>query len=374
MIISKNVTLIIYLVSFLSTFILAFLSFKFEGKGKITIRVFNSSYRYSLGNLFFYIIPIVLIVLNFIRINVGTDFLGYKMYYDCIVGNIEIKLEYFYKLINQLAILIFGDFYGVLFFTALITNFFVIRALKNYLGKYFPVGVLLYCLVYYLSTFNGIRQMIGVSIVFYAFKFIVKKNWKAYLGLCFIASLFHKTAIMCSAFYFINKIEHKKLTIKKFFYYILLLTAPFYLQYVLKIVTKILLPQYGSYIGESGVVGVGFLLQYIFPILLIILVEINIINLKDYNEYEIFKNIFLITIALRTLGYMNEYLARLSWYSEIVQIVVVVLIIKNVKKVYQKYLLIILSVSYYFYYFWQTYYISNFSETFPYIINQIFIK
>ena len=141
------------------------------------------------------------------RYDVGIDWLGYKTTLEELIrtGAPDRDIEYGYFLIMKIVDILRLHYVFLFIFIAFLQIGFIYLRAKDF-NKVFPflliffftMGNFIYCL-------NIMRQMIAFSIIFYGTKFIVNKNIKAWLIICILAILFHKTAILCLPFYFFNK-------------------------------------------------------------------------------------------------------------------------------------------------------------------------
>lgn len=175
--------------------------------------------------IYYYIVILILILFAGIRFNVGVDYNNYvNLFKDIIYGydvHTEISFNYIVNFIN-----LFSGSYQILFlFYAIMTILFMSKffhffsnnkMLSLYLYFSFPV--------FYLASFNGIRQILAVAIFAYALKFIVKENFLKYFLLILLATAIHKSAILLLPLYwFINKTIGIKLyfPIGLFYYFVI---------------------------------------------------------------------------------------------------------------------------------------------------------
>ena len=97
-----------------------------------------------------------------------------------------------YILFGGLALLVFGGM-----------AVFIYRYSSNMV-----VSVLTYiCLMYAFNSLNGIRQFLALSIIFIGFPFVQKRKFWFFLCVVLLASLFHKSAIICLSFYWLYTIK-----------------------------------------------------------------------------------------------------------------------------------------------------------------------
>ena len=136
---------------------------------------------------------------------VGTDVLQYaKPYYlgalnssnlqaFLLQGSAEKGYEVFVFCIAK----IFKDFTAVLFFTeALIICPIYIIAIKNRKNCPMWVTVLVYYMIFYIASFNFMRQSIAAALLLLAYFELVERKWLKFIILIFLAQSFHNTAFI----------------------------------------------------------------------------------------------------------------------------------------------------------------------------------
>lgn len=136
---------------------------------------------------------------------VGTDVLHYvKPYYlsalsyDSLTGYLaqgsaEIGYEIFIYYIAK----IFGCFQSILFFIELLVIIPVyIVSLKNKKRWSVWISMAVYYAVFYIPSFNFMRQSIAAALLLLAFFELIEEKWLKTLLLVIIAQMFHSTAII----------------------------------------------------------------------------------------------------------------------------------------------------------------------------------
>ena len=112
-----------------------------------------------------------------------------------------------YPIFMKLTQVFVNDFTFFMFLTA---SIFII-SLGCLINKYVrsPLGVLLSFLIYFALFTNIVnsfmRQAITLSIVLFALRFVLNRDWKRYFGLVLIAFTFHTSAIVAVPFYFLPR-------------------------------------------------------------------------------------------------------------------------------------------------------------------------
>jgi hypothetical protein len=206
---------------------------------------------------------LILVVVAGTRYETGADWDMYNYYFQqtnsignfMITGNTGlygINIEFGYFLLCSI-LKQFGFGIQFLFFIVVLFNVTIItKALKHY-TQYVVVGLwLYYCFLYVTVEFSLIRQALAVSICFYAFRFVVSKEWVKYFLFIFIAFSFHRSALVMFPLYFFFKTRFSNKTI-------LILVISGSLLMLLKI--KWL---YSSILFVSGIFGDAFYQRALF--------------------------------------------------------------------------------------------------------------
>ncbi|QRO51715.1 EpsG family protein [Butyricimonas virosa] len=184
-------TLFVYL--FLTFFLLFFAKYTSSVKQK------------SIGYPMFIGLLIYSVVFG-MRYGVGMDHLSYlDDYLDISKGGEHNQMEKGFFYISKL--FAFFDFHYVLYFSffafvQLFVLYYVFRCRKRvyvWLTYTFMIGCV------WLSFMNGIRQITAFVFFMFSIKFITQHKFWKYVGCIFIASLFHKSAVVLLIFYPIFK-------------------------------------------------------------------------------------------------------------------------------------------------------------------------
>ena len=116
------------------------------------------------------------ILISTIRYGVGTDFFGYYESYIKISEScttLEKIITYYQEplhvIINLLSYRIFNSYYGFLFLSSFLVMFFAFKGILNFKeNTSISLSYFIFLLTIYHLSFNGIRQAIAVSIIFFA--------------------------------------------------------------------------------------------------------------------------------------------------------------------------------------------------------------
>jgi transmembrane protein EpsG len=174
-----------------------------------------------------------------LRYETGVDWLGYTEFFNRIDNIIKLFAESFISIKNSefeigftllsSTLKLFTDNVQVLFLLiAFVTNVMLFSSLKKYSSHIFVSLMIYYSTLYFITDMDVIRQCIAINIFFYSLKYIVDHNILKYFIAIFIASLFHRTALILLPMYFILNKQFKISTL-------LILVGIAYLIFIFKI-------------------------------------------------------------------------------------------------------------------------------------------
>jgi|SaaInlStandDraft_1057018.scaffolds.fasta_scaffold19182_3 transmembrane protein EpsG len=295
------------------------------------------------------LVPIILI--SSLRGNfVGTDAHNYfEFYSDIIVSDFTSFLNYlFIDILNVEPLYYFlqwilkylnADYRVFLIFIYSLIWGSIYYASKNHIKYFYHVLFFSITLGYMFFSFNGVRQSIGLAIVFVGVNYLIDSNNKLFFLIIFIASLFHYSAILLiPIIWLISKINIEKK------YWIIIIAIAFFLpmnffyfpiQYLFSY-----LPRYSNYINDIiqydygvTVITFGVFLNYI--VMLLPLLYFNISKINPYNNL-IFK-ISLTGAVLYILFSGNMIFNRFIVYFTFFQIFQYSLIFDHLNKTNKRY-------------------------------------
>ncbi|MGE8427202.1 MAG: EpsG family protein [Sphingobacterium sp.] len=181
------------------------------------LRYINSTSKKD-GQVVYVLIWLALILLAGLRYRVGGDSLHYfdifdsyptlSTLWDYDFGKAEYNAGW---IIFNAIIKSFSDsFYTFQFVHALILNTIVFYAIQNYSRNKFLV-VLFYIFFYFLYfNMEILRESMSISVFILSIPALLKKNWKKYFIFCFIAYLFHSSALILLIFPLFSRKMHIK--------------------------------------------------------------------------------------------------------------------------------------------------------------------
>ncbi len=160
----------------------------------------------------FFIISATLVFFAGVRYEVGADYAQYASNFRgyCSQTLIWYK-EPGIRFVAQIADKINGN-YGMMFFImSLITVGLATYTIANE-SEYYIVSILMYIFLgSWHESFNSVRQSAAAAILFWGHKYIKERNFIKWLLICFVAFLFHTSAIIFIPLYFVPR---KKVTLK----------------------------------------------------------------------------------------------------------------------------------------------------------------
>ena len=270
----------------------------------------------------------ILILISGLRYNVGTDYNNYLDYYivysvldfkDIILNANEllfilvIKIAYIFQ---QPQII----FEIIAFFTIYIT-YKAILTQKEKIS--ITLAFALYTFLYYMYSLNIIRQALAIAIVLYSYKYILQRDFKRFLLMIIIATLFHTTALFFLPFYFLCPTKNEK--DRKFKNLIRIFTIGGIFLIIIRLDVVInLLSQIGLFrrfsiysvtdtYGENKQIILNTILLFIF-----LLYSKPLIRYNEDNKMYLF--LYVVGYVLTLAGFISPYVKRIALYFNISEI------------------------------------------------------
>lgn len=289
------------------------------------------------------------------------------------------QFEVGFTLIIYVLTKLFHSMSVVLFIIEVMIVVPVYKGIKNILdNKNVWLGMLVFYLMHYNSTFNMMRQWIAMAILFYAYSFLKSKHYGKYLLCVCVAASFHKTAIVGVCVFalvmlleFVKKKEiiiFNKLHINEssilIMIFVFSVVALFGLKYIISFMKIIGVDGFINYINGD----VKFLPnQIIVRLPIIFMLVLSWKQLKQKNEFASFyAAMILLDVMSSQLVSINMYAFRIGLYfSEysIYSLPIMLNMFEGKKKQIIKVLLIIYMFVYWAYYFA----FKGMHETIPYM-------
>lgn len=233
-----------------------------------------------------------------------------------------LRNEFFLRFISKVIWTLNLPAQTIIIFYGTITLYFFKKGLDNFKINNKYVWLWFYSFPYfYFSSLSIMRQWAAISIVFFAYNYIKRKELKKYLFFLLIASFFHKTAILMLFLYILQNIN----TFKNF-QIILFIISFFFDKILIFILLNVRLPiisNYSAYIFEKIGLGGTKIYYVILVMYMILLLKFLYLEKKEIYLEKIY-NISLIGcfiyVSLVKLGHVG---IRMSMYFLIFSLILV---------------------------------------------------
>lgn len=217
-----------------------------------------------------------------------------------------------YDFLNVLISFVTSNRYIFILTITIIVYVFIFLNLKEYTENY-PFALLLFLGLFFFFTFTYLRQVLGVTIAWFAIRYAVKqKIWK-YLFVLLIAVLMHNSAIIFFPVYFLGKKKFKPTTV-----YLLLGLC---LLVGLTGLPTTLFEIYGETAGmEERAVGYvedtgGFRIEYVLESFVFLYFVMKYYTRIPYEKrYTVLLNMALIFCGILLIFVRSLNGGRLAWY------------------------------------------------------------
>ena len=285
----------------------------------------------------------------------------------------KINIEYFefrsdsemgFQFFHYIILALTKNYFWLFLISSFIVVFSYLFFFKKYSKDYFLSVVIFISFGFYTFFFNGLRQGLAMAIAVLATPFLIEKKFLKFLLIIFIASLFHRSALILILFYFIVnlkiKIEYKVLSV----FFGSLALSSIVIKYLANTNEKyVTYAQVSENSGGYLTLGLYFLIGCI--------IYLYIIKSKNESEYflklselYLYGVIFLIPVAM--LGANASGPQRLLFYFAWVICIIFPVIMNSLNN---KFIYICFLIGCILYFYTTT---SIFSNLNPYILNNIF--
>ena len=319
-------SVILYVACFLLTAALAGLAQVYERRTR-PMRLSPNIWQSTRPSLAFWAMSLAVpLLLASLRWQVGTDYVTYGQLYTSL-NQIDTLGEFVYQLpitepgyilLNFFVKAVFDNVIMIYAICALIILFFFYRAIEDYHEKgSVLLAVLVFLALFYSLSLNIMRQMIAVSIIFFATRYIFQHKYGSAAAWTVVAVSFHVTALVVVPFWVIRgEMRWQKVTRIAVF---AALVALFFVSMAFGSLIEHI-PLFSSLsLNPQSNPGFGlFLLRA--PILIPILFFRK--KILAHDERNRFWIIFLVfELAFAYLGYINSVFNRLALYFAVSWIV-----------------------------------------------------
>lgn len=282
---------------------------------------------------------ILFLISAFRSVEVGGDLINYipffhKTAYMGIKEILNSNYELGYIIFNKIINFIYNNDQFFIFMSSLVVIFFIAKYISRYSLLPWLSYYLFVSLMFFGSSFNLVRQSMAMAIVLNSIKYIEERNLKKFILNIFIASLFHRTAMIFIILYFTSKY---KINIKYFF--VMILSAIGIILFGDKIIS-ILMNSSERYLDYTDKIssgnGYGMLAMLIIVLLFGLIFGKN--SDEDKFKLKIHYHMIILAILMQLLALKFSLFSRVTSYFSIGLIVFISNIIKSRPEIYIRYL------------------------------------
>lgn len=312
--------------------------------------------------------------------SIGTDtnsiYLPY--YYDkyCVRGTPYDGTEYVFYLIIKAGHLLLGSYTGVLFLISFLTLAFAFVGLSHYKDRVsLPLAMLLYLSFIYFESFNIMRQMLAISIIIFAFRYLEKRKYMHYLFWCVVAAFVHHSSIVSIGLFIICLSLKNKFVYRLFIVFICLLPLllPAIMQVVGKIpVLNVYFERYGNFEFDFSIKNLSYVIYFLPAFLICLYFRKGLIAKDGKNKFYLIMLLLVFVCGLFKL-YM-VWVARLLHYFAFSVCVLLPQCINLCKNNHNGKLLNAFIIIYCLAYFVLFYLILGNGDIYPYVIASSILK
>ncbi|MBP1564497.1 MAG: EpsG family protein [Oscillospiraceae bacterium] len=282
---------------------------------------------------------------------VRYDFVSYISFADdCGIGIAYALLNYVVSIFTEEV----GVFYFVLSFVETTLVYIAAREFKEKISVSF--AMFCYYTIFYNNTLNLLRQFLAVSVIFLAYKYLIRERyWISFfiilLGVqCHSSAMFSFVLILLYVFVMHTRTKLGTYTLNVFMFSVVCVIMILYKKILLLILKLGILPlRYSTYV-EDTVVG-GRLIRTVFWLIIAVFAYFafsKMINYYRNNKFLI--SCMTISLAFSLVMFMgNVYAIRMSFYFDMAAVIIVPMIpriykakVNNLKMKHIMYFLLII--------------------------------
>lgn len=327
------------------------------------------------NRLFLLISLLIPILASGLRYNVGTDFKNYENIYNGIVPNLDLKgyMTYgptelgIYFISNIGIALNFDSWFMFTAFSAL-TILPVYYGIKNFNLKHPSTAYLLYLLVIFPVSFNAVRQLAAMSMVFLSVSLLYKRKKIAAIAPFIAAVLVHKSSLILLVFLpailmFIYKTNFKFREIFSMFVIgvVVLLSGSVIFSTFMQ---SSILSDYSQYASTSNAAAGSILILKI--VIFSVFLAFTIMGKLQKLEYSrLFVVMSFLEIAMLVIGLSSVDISRFAMYFSVFSLLLIPSVAESFTRQAQRPILLLVSL-YGLAMFFMQYFVLKGSDIFPY--------
>jgi len=312
-----------YVITIFSASIFAFLSQVNFNKEKFSLESNYKNLNYREGNYynkFFIFLSFVCLALPVaLRQYTGTDYASYVELYNNIsyLGPFSMVPQYEggYVLLNYFCFVIFNNYHSVFIITALLSNIFIYKGILYERKKInLGIAVFAYGFTLYFLEFVIIRNILGIAIIFYGYRYLLEKKQTKFFIIVTIACMFHYSMAIYYIFGMLFKDKLKKLRVPIVLGLVVsIIVLPNISTYIFNSLSSVI-PRLGYYSmdfssAEENNRNISlYMIAYTLPVILFIINYKKLIKQNSNNYFYFY--MYLISILFLFLSMSNPILTR----------------------------------------------------------------
>lgn len=305
----------------LTFFIVYFFEKKFlinDIKRKVYFSNFYKS-KYMMFTLLFSILSFF----TFFRDGLGVDYTSYIYNIEKIGQGYSNYMEIGFQIMAKVLMFLTNDPKYVIGIAGIITIFFFLKAIFQ---QSYDIKMSVFIFLtwgYYFYTYNSIRYYLALSISLYAIKFLIDKKNQYFIIYIIMASLFHKSALVCIPLYLLATIKFKK---RGYIAIIILAVLMWIFKDVIREVIFLIYPSYeGSIYDTNKISGLNILKG----ISVVILGGFTYAKLSDKPGFLIYFNLNIFALLLYVFLFWIPETSRIGFYLNITSIIFIPNVLSN---------------------------------------------
>ncbi|SDM32411.1 EpsG family protein [Halarsenatibacter silvermanii] len=260
---------------------------------------------------------ILVFIMGFRDLSVGVDGGNYLRIYKNIneLGVIEYiqntTHEPGYIIFNRLIYLIFNDFQWVLILSSLFIIFGVYKALEYEIKNIsLPLAVFIFSTTQYFYYFGIIRLGMAVSIIAFAYRYILEDKKTKYILMVLVATMFHFSALFALGLIFLTQRKKGKFYKRNIIIIALIVPVAFFMVRAF-IFPLINIDRYQRYI-QSSIIGIDLGFLPWLPFLFLFLIHYNKF-VRTRKNYQFYFYLYIMRIVTE-MSYPILGGGRMIWY------------------------------------------------------------
>lgn len=241
------------------------------------------------------------------------------------------------------------------------------------------LGMLMYYLLFYNATLNAMRQWAAMAILLLAFRMLLERKWAWTVAFCFMAVLFHNTAVLIIPIFTIfgvlqmmqntrmdyNNLRLQGSSVIMGMIFLVAVAAVLNLPLVLKLLSSIGFGQYNNYL-QGNQMSLS-LRQIIWQLPLIFVLAINWKSLcRTDKAAPFYMTMVLLSLVLSQLVSVGVYASRIASYFSMYCILWAPSVYRASRPGSKRILITLLLIAYGFVYWYYNYVLQMRNETYPY--------